>query len=66
VIFGPSILPSRGHQSSTLGFRKSYQEKFTLYSLGPPMIMEGLMEESSILRDIYFLKGSPIANHLAA
>jgi hypothetical protein len=66
VIFGALNLTESGSPIMDLEFAKSNQEKFTLHSLGSPMIMEGLMEVSPISRDVCFLKGSPIANHPAA
>lgn len=66
MIFGALNLTESGSPIINLEFAKSNQEKFTLHSLGSPMVMEVLMEESSISRDVCFLKGSPIANHPAA
>ena len=63
MIFGPLNLTESGSPIIDLEFAKSNQEKFTLHSLGSPMIMEGLMEESPISRDVCFLKR---ANHPAA
>jgi hypothetical protein len=63
VIFGALNLTESGSPIIDLEFAKSSQEKFTAHSLGSPMIMEGLMEECSISRDVCFLKGSPIADH---
>ena len=66
MIFGALNLTESGSPIIDLEFAKSSQEKFTPHSLGSPMIMEGLMEECSISRDVCFLKGSPIAYHPAA
>lgn len=62
MTFAALNLTESGSPIIDLEFAKSNQEKFTLHSLGSPMIMEGLMEESPISRDVCFLKGSPIAN----
>jgi hypothetical protein len=66
VIFGALNLTESGSPIINLEFAKSNQEKFTLHSLGSPMVMEMLIEESSISRDVCFPKGSPIAIHPAA